>query len=155
MALWLYSLQKCEEGDLLGYKLDTKVQMYLKKVTEGGGVISARIAVAAARGILLTCDKSLLIEFEGHVELNRHWAYLLFQRMNFVQRKVTTAKSKLAITDFNWIKEQFLEEVVATVKMEEIPLELILNWDQTGMKIAPSDTWIMDRQGVRQVEWVE
>ena len=54
--------------------------------------------------------------------------------MKFVQRKVTTAKSKHIIADFTWLKEQFLQDVVVTVEMEEIPPELILNWDQTGIK---------------------
>ena len=36
---------------LLGECLDLQVQKYLMKVREGGGVVSARIAVAAARGI--------------------------------------------------------------------------------------------------------
>ena len=44
--------------------------------------------------------------------------------------------SKLAVTDFNWMKEQFLEEVVVTVKMEEIPHELIMNWDQMEIMIV-------------------
>ena len=79
---------------LLGDDLDMKVQMYLKKVREGGGVVLARIAMAATRGIVLTCDRSLLVEFGGHVELSKHWAYSLLHRMKFVQRKVTTAKSK-------------------------------------------------------------
>ena len=137
---------------LLGDDLDRKVQLYLKKVRGGGGVVSARIAVAAARGIVLTCDRSMLVEFGGHVELNRHWAYSLLHRMNFVQRKVTTAKSKYAITDFDRVKTEFLEDVVATVEMEEIPPELILNWDQTGIRIVPSNSWTMDQQGVRRVE---
>ena len=46
---------------LLRNYLDKKVQMYLKKVRGGGGVISVRIAMAAARGIILTCDRSLLV----------------------------------------------------------------------------------------------
>ena len=74
--------------------MDMKVQMYLKKVREGGGVVLTRIAMAAARGIVLTCDRSLLVKFGGHVELIKHWAYSLLHRMKFVQRKVTTAKSK-------------------------------------------------------------
>ena len=60
--------------------------------------------MAAARGIMLT---SMLTEFGGHVELNRHWAYSLLHRMNFVQRKVTTAKSKHAIADFDRVKMSF------------------------------------------------
>ena len=85
---------------LLGDDLDMKVQMYLKKVREGGGVILARIAMATARGIVLTCDRSLLVEFGGHVELSKHWAYSLLHHMKFVQRKVTTAKSKHTNTNF-------------------------------------------------------
>ena len=38
--------------------------------------------------------------------------------------------------------------------MEEIPPELILNFDQTGVKIVPSSTWTMDREGSRRVEVV-
>ena len=41
---------------LLGEDLETKVQMYLKKIREGGGVITASIAMAATRGILLCTD---------------------------------------------------------------------------------------------------
>ena len=50
---------------LLGDDLDMKVQIYLKKVREGG-VVSVRIAMAAARGIVLACDRSLLVEFGGN-----------------------------------------------------------------------------------------
>ncbi len=139
---------------LLGEDLDWKVQVYLKYVRDGGGVVSARIAMAAARGILLTCDRSKLAEFGGHVELNRHWAYSLLGRMKFVKRKVTTALSKHSVTDFAQLKETFLNDVVVTVEMEENPAELILNWDQTGVKIVPSNTWTMDRQGSKRVEVV-
>ena len=139
---------------LLGEELDMKVQMYLKKVRERGGVVSARIAVAAARGILLTCNRSMLAEYGGHVEFNVDWAYSLLHRMNFVQRKVTTAKSKHAVAEFRELKEQFLAEVVATVEMEEIPSELILNWDQTGIKIVPSSTWTMEQRGTKRVDLV-
>ena len=139
---------------LLGEDLDRKVQLYLKKVREGGGVVSARIAMAAARGILLSYDRIQLAEFGGHAELNRHWAYSLLSRMKFVKRKVTTAKSKHLIAGFAQLKEAFLDDVVATVQMEEIPPELILNWDQTGIKIVPSNTWTMDKQGSKRVEVV-
>lgn len=124
----------------------------LNKVREGGGIVSPRIVMAAARGIVLTSNRSMLVEFGGNVELNRHWAYLLLHRMNFVQRKVTTAKSKHAIEDFDWLKEEFLDDVVATVEMEEIPSELILNWDQTRIRIIPINTWTTDQHGVKQVE---
>ena len=66
--------------------------------------------------------------------------------MNFVNRKVTTAKSRYAVTEFERLKEEFLQEVVTTVEMEEIPSELTLNWDQTGIKSAVQH---MDHGGAR------
>ena len=85
--------------------------------------MSPRIAMAAARGILLSFDKTKLVEFGGHVQLNRHWAYALLKRMKFVQRKATTAKSIHTAVDFAQLKKSFLADVVATVTMEEIPAE--------------------------------
>ena len=54
---------------LLGQELDSLVQMYLRKVREGGGAVSARIVKAAARGILLKYNRSMLVEFGGHIHL--------------------------------------------------------------------------------------
>ena len=98
----------------------------LVRVRDGGGVVSARIAMAAARGILMSCNRSRLVEFGGDVQLNRQWAYSFLRRMNFVKRKATTAKSKHSNADFAWLKQQFLANKVTTVDMEEIPAELIL-----------------------------
>ena len=129
-------LKKRGRRVLLGQELDMKVQMYLKKVRDGGGAVSARIAMAATRGILLKCDRTKLAEFGGPVQLNRYWAHSLLKRMKFVQRKAITARSKHTIANFNELKESFLTDVVTTVTMEEIPPDLILNWDQTGIKIV-------------------
>lgn len=86
----------------------------------------------------------------------RHWAYSLFHKilMKFVQRKVTTSKSKYTATNFAEIKQKFLDDVVETVEMEEVYPELILNWDQTGILIVPSSIWTMDREGVSHIEMV-
>ena len=129
-----------------------KVQMYLKKVRDGGGVVSGRITVVATRG--LTCNRSMLAEYGRHIELNVDWAYSLLRRMKFVQRKVTTDKSKHVVAEFLEPKEQFPADVIAMVEMEEIPPELILNWDQTGIKIVPSSTWAMEWQGTKRVDLV-
>ena len=139
---------------LLGDEVDAKVQAYLRKVRQVGGAVTSRIAIAAARGILLSCNKSLLLEFGGPVSLNRHWAYSFFKRMGFVQRKGTTAKSKGTDTDFALLKESFLKDVATVVCMEEVPMELILNWDQTGLNIVPSSSWTMDQKGVSRVELI-
>ena len=139
---------------LLGVCLDLQVQKYLMKVREGGGVVSARIAVAAARRILLASNRNMLAEFGGPVELNRHWAYSLFKRMQIVKRKASTAKSKHKEKDFKELKANFLKEVHTTVAMEEIIPELILNWDQTAIKIVPSSQWTIEKRGRNRVEMI-
>ena len=90
---------------LLGEELDRK---YLTKVREEGGVVSARIAVASARGIMLHCNRSSLVEFGGHIQLNRHWSYSQLKRMKFVKRMATTAQSKQSTEEFGELKEGFL-----------------------------------------------
>ena len=53
----------------------------------------------------------------------------LLKRMKFVQRKATTSMSKLTMTNFEEQKREFLSDVATTVEMEEIPAELVLNWE--------------------------
>ena len=55
---------------LLGTEIDQRVQAYLKRVRDGGGVVTARIATAAARGVLLSYDWFRLAEYGGHIKLN-------------------------------------------------------------------------------------
>lgn len=52
------------------------------------------------------------------------------------------------------MKKAFLDEITAIVTMEEVPAELILNWDQTGIRFVPSSSWTMERRGTRRVEMV-
>ena len=157
---------------LLREDLDVKVQICQRKVREGEGAVSARIALAAARGtilnvyifnsyyknyylgVLLKCNPSLLVQNGGPVELNKFWAHSLMKRMNFVQRKATTSKSKSSLVDFEEKKAEFLDAVTEAVIMEEIPAELVLNWDQTGIKLDPKSVWTMEGQGEKWVEMV-
>ena len=88
---------------------------------EAGGGVSSRIVIAAARGILKILDKTRLKEFGGYINLSRYWAHSLLKRMQFVQRRATTSKSKQSDEDFAVLKENFLNDSVDTVEMEGIP----------------------------------
>ena len=137
---------------LLGKNIDEQVQLYLHKIRENGGVVTASVVVAAARGILMSRDRTQLAEFGGHIELSREWAYHLLRRMKFVRRKATTAKSKHTPEDFAAAKTAFLDDVVAVVTMDDVPPELVLNWDQTGIHLVPASMWTMDKEGSKRVE---
>ena len=137
---------------LLGEDLDTKVQQYLRALRESGGAINTAIVLGAARGIILKTKRTVLAEYGGHVVLTKDWAKGLMQRMGFVKRRGTTAKSRNLVERFDELKAQFLEEVATTVYVEDIPPELILNWDQTGINLVPSSSWTMEQKGAKRVE---
>ena len=59
---------------LLGEHLDKKLQLYISKTREGGGAITTHIVMAATRDLLLASNRNMLVEYEGHVKINRAWA---------------------------------------------------------------------------------
>ena len=63
-----------------------------------------------------------------------------------MKRKATT-KGNVAVEAFETIKATFLDDVYATVVMEDIPQELIINWDRTGLHYVPVSSWTMDKEG--------
>ena len=138
---------------LLGEKLDTGVQSYIRAVREGGGVITTAITMAAAMAIVRRADRNLLAEHGGPITITTNWAKSLLYRMNFVKRRGSST-AKMTVKHFEAIKEQFLLDVKAVMEMEDIPPELILNWDQTGISIVPGSTWTMEVKGSRRVEIV-
>ena len=93
---------------LLGERLDTMVQSYLRKVHNEGGAVTSHIICAAAHGIIVTVDKTRLQEFGGYINLNRHWAHFFLTRMGFIQRRTTAAKCKYSLQNFTEKKQSFL-----------------------------------------------
>ena len=83
--------------------------------------MTAGIAIAAARGLIMVENRNKLFEYGGHIKLNRSWAYALFGSMGLVQRKPTSSKNRMNGTDFTTKKKDFLDDLVTTVEMEKIP----------------------------------
>ena len=116
---------------LLGKTLDA-VQSYILKLRERGCPVNTEIVRAAARGIVQTMGTTRLAEYGGPSTLSVAWAKSLLQRMNFTKRRGST-KSGMAPDNFEKVKETFLSEIIETVEMNDIPGDLIFNWDQTGI----------------------
>ena len=74
----------------------------------------------------------------------------MLHRMNFVQRKATTSKSKYTEGDFVALKEAFLDDK-SEVLMEDIPPELVLNCDQTGIIKFPQTLLMYSNQWIYQL----
>ena len=56
------------------------------------------------------------------------------------------------VENFGQVKEDFLLDVKNIVLMDEIPGELIINWDQTGVNYIPVSSWTMQSEGAKKVE---
>ena len=91
---------------LLG-ALDRKVQLLLEKIRSSGGVVNTRIALAAAKGIVMYYSPSFLVENGGHTELIRNWAMSILQRMNFVKTKLPLQRAKKIMRIFRKEKQNF------------------------------------------------
>ena len=138
---------------LLGEKLDTKVKCYIQAVHEGGGVITTAITMAAATAIVRKSDRNLIAENGGPITITSNWAKSLLYRMKFVKRRGSST-AKMTVANFEAVKEQFLIDINAVVEMEDVPPELVINWDQTGISIVPGSTWTMEAKGSKRVEIV-
>ena len=53
--------------------------------------------------------------------------------------------------DFDALKSDFLFDIKVVVALEEIPPELIINFDQTGLKYVPVGDWTMAKKGSKSV----
>ena len=70
--------------------------------------------------------------------------------MGYVKRKCSNA-GKVSLIRFEEIKEVFVADVTAEVIMNDIPDDLVVNWDQTGLHLVLTGQWTMHRQGERVV----
>ena len=136
---------------LLGTKLDLTLRERIVAMRERGTPIGSSTVIGIGRGILLKHEKSSLHEFGGPITLNKDWAIGVLRRMQFTKRRANS-KAKVLPSNFEEIKEQFLMDIKSLVVMEDIPKELLINWDQTAMKIVPSSSWTMEKRGTKRVE---
>jgi hypothetical protein len=135
---------------LLGAELDKSVQEYVSALRVAGGVVNTAIVQAAALGIVGARDSGLLREHGGHIDISKPWAKSLLKRMGYEKRKGSNA-GKLTVSQFKEIQEEFLADIKAEVVMNEIPNDLIFNWDQTGLQLVPTGQWTMHRAGEKVI----
>ena len=120
--------------------LDVVVKEYVKQLRTAGGVISTAVVMAAARGIVLSKNRALLQEYGGHIAIEKSWARSMLIRMNFVKRKGTNS-AKLPLSDFEKVKSDFLERVKTCVLENQIVPQMVINWDQTAVRLVPYSDW--------------
>ena len=121
---------------MLGEAMDKEVFSLLVELRNSGAVVNSAITKAVARGYLLAKDRSLLREFGGHIELTKDWAISLLRRNNFVKRRGSAA-IKVKPSDLETLRSKFIEDVKNLIEKYNIPPELVVNFDHTGLNILP------------------
>ena len=135
---------------LLGQILDTAIQDYIKALCTMGAVVNTSIVMAAAEGIVASRDRSLLIQYGGHIQITKTWAKSLLSRMGYVKRKCSNA-GKVSVQQFKELQGVFLADIQAEVVMNDIPNEMIFNWDQTALQFVPTGQWTMHHAGEKVI----
>ena len=135
---------------LLEETTDQAVQEYIKLLRSNGGTVNTYIVMAAAEAIISTQHPGYLQEQGGSFVVTKTWAKLLLIRMNFVERKSSKA-GKLLPVEFKLQKEHFLNDICAEVIMNDIPEDLIFNWNQTSIHLVPVSEWTMEKQGTKNI----
>ena len=93
-----------------------------------------------------------ILNILSNIELSKGWAKYLLRQIRFVRKATTAAKGNVENCDV--LKEEFLLKIKNVVSMDEIPKELIFNFDQTGIQYIPVSLWTMEQAGVKHVEIV-
>ena len=118
---------------------------------EAGAVINSAITIAVAEGIVKKHNSNLLMCNGGHISLTKTWAQSILKRMGYVKRRAST-KAKVTVADFDAQKALFLHDVKSIIVMEEIPPQLVINWDHTGINFVPVSNWTMAKEGSKRIE---
>ena len=135
----------CMLGDL-----DGKVQLYVKAARENGAAVGTRVVMAAAEGIVTKFARLKLASNGGHINITETWARSLLRRMGYTQRKGTKGIKHLQ-DDFDEIKKNYLQKIENIVITDEIPDNMVINWDQTACNLVPGGNWTMEKKGKEQV----
>ena len=86
----------------------------------------------------------------GHTGITKAWVASLLQRMGYVKRKGSNA-GKVSQPHMEELKEIFLGDIQAEVLMNDIPPDVIFNWDQTALHLVSTSEWTMNQLGAKVV----
>lgn len=114
---------------------------YLHELRDSSGGVNRRVVLGCALGVIRKNQPSLLQEHGGSLDFmsatgsGRSWCNSFLKRELFVKRKATKAAKKLP-DDFQEQKRRFLDQISKAVKTHNIPSDLIIDIDETGVVLS-------------------
>ena len=128
----LQSIGKGERPNLDDEKLK-KNQDVIIGSRLAGTVISRKMVVAIGTGVAKANQSSILREFGGALELTEGWAQNVLKDMDWVKRRGKTGKVESCPKFLEEKKLTFQCAISKFVSDHDIPLELVLNLEQTPL----------------------
>ena len=113
--------------------------------------ISRKIVIAIATGVSKANDPNILRKFGGSLELSEGWARSVLKSMDWVKRKETTGKVEPCSKFLEEEKFTFQRVIAKAVSDHDIPMELVLNLDQTPLSYVSPGKWTFDLKGSKIV----
>ena len=115
---------------LLGDKIDSLVQNYLKATRNKRGAVNSLVSIATAKVLLKQYPR---LEKEN-LKTERSWVQSLFRCMGFVRRIKTTGKVHITVGAQKEPELKFLHQLVNQVEKYQITPSLIISSNQTPSK---------------------
>ena len=93
-------------------EVDTKVQAYIKALRKASTPVNINIIWAAAEGIVIAIDRTLLKKHGGSIELKQSWAQSLMQQMKLVKQQGSThSETNLSDTRIASYRKSYLLQI--------------------------------------------
>ena len=112
-----------------------------------GTVISRKMVAAISTGVFKANGPKILREFEGSLERTECWDQTVLKGMNWVKIKGTTGKLEPCPKFLEEENFTFQHAISKFVSDHDIPLELVLNLDQTPLSYVSPGKYTIDLKG--------
>ena len=107
--------------------------------------------IAIARGITLANDRTLLKEYDGHIEFNKSWAQSIHRRLGYPKRKATISKAPVAPGLLKEVGFTYHRPVYEVINAHKVPDALVINLDQTALPSFLISQYIIAKKGEKSV----
>ena len=144
-------IQRKERPNLVDDETLKKIKDIIAGSRLAGTAISRRMVIVIATGVIKANDSNILREFGGILELTEGWARSVLESMVWVKRKGITGKVEPCSKFLEEEKFTFQRAIAKAVSDHDIPMELVLNLDQTPLSYVLPEKYTFDLKGSNTV----
>lgn len=143
--------KKIGKSPVYGHEVDKELYDNIVKRREKGLPVDNFIICRLLLPLLRNHRKDHLLKMNGgKYNFGESWARKFCKRWNLVQRKVTT-KMRERPEDLEEKKEEFIRVAAEIFRRYDIPQDLVINCDETGVLFVPRAKFTLANKGTKRV----